>query len=104
MRKRKIFEGFDEEGTPDMKYYAFDWDENILEMPTKIILKDKDGEEVPMSTEDFAHYRGMLDKKEDFEYNGHTVVGFASNPFRYFTVEGDKNFIVDSMLAKLGPS
>ena len=104
MKRRRIREGFDESGTPDMKYYAFDWDDNILEMPTKIILRDEEGDEVPMSTEDFAHYRGNLDKKEPFEYNGHTIVGFAERPFRYFTVEGDKNFIVDVMMAKQGPA
>ena len=37
---KNILEGIDEEGTPDMKYYAFDWDDNIMIMPTKIILKD----------------------------------------------------------------
>ena len=41
IRNRKyIVEGIDETGTPDMKYYAFDWDDNIMTMPTKIILKD----------------------------------------------------------------
>ena len=40
-----------------MKYYAFDWDDNIAIMPTKIVLEDKDGDEVGMSTEDFAEYR-----------------------------------------------
>jgi len=104
MERRKLREGFDDTGTPDMKYYAFDWDDNILEMPTKIILQDENGNEVPMSTEDFAQYRGNLDSKEPFEYDGHMVVGFAANPFRYFTVEGDKNFVVDAMLAKLGPA
>jgi hypothetical protein len=34
-------EGFDDVGTPDMKYYAFDWDDNIMMMPTKIIVKDE---------------------------------------------------------------
>ena len=44
IRNRKyIVEGIDETGTPDMKYYAFDWDDNIMTMPTKIILKDEDG-------------------------------------------------------------
>ena len=39
LMKRFILEGFNEESTPDMKYYAFDWDDNIVSMPTKIILK-----------------------------------------------------------------
>ena len=32
--------------TPELKYYAFDWDDNIVHMPTKIILIDADGDEV----------------------------------------------------------
>jgi len=100
---KKLLEGIDETGTPDMKYYAFDWDDNIMIMPTKIILKDDNDNEVPMSTEDFAEYRTEIGK-EPFEYEGHTIVGFADTPFRYFTVTGDKNFIVDSMVAKEGPA
>jgi hypothetical protein len=104
MKKYKTLrEGLDETGTPDMKYYAFDWDDNIMYMPTKIIVKDEEGEEVPMSTEDFAEYRTEIGK-EPFEYEGHQIVGFADLPFRYFTVTGDKNFIVDSMTAKEGPA
>lgn len=102
-RKSYILEGFTEEGAPDMKYYAFDWDDNIMFMPTKIVVKDEDGQEVGMSTEDFAHNR-MKIGKEDFEYNGHKIVGYAENPFRYFREEGDKRFIIDSMLAKKGPA
>lgn len=101
--KNKLKEGIDESGTPDMKYYAFDWDDNIVTMPTKIILKDEDGDEVGMSTEDFAEYRTEVGK-EPFEYQGHTIVGFAELPFRNFTTTGDKDFIVDAMLAKTGPA
>ena len=43
-------------GTPDMKYYAFDWDDNVVHMPTKIMLRTEDGDEVGMSTDDFAEY------------------------------------------------
>ena len=99
MRLKSVNEGITETGTPDMKYYAFDWDDNILIMPTKIILKDNKNDEVGMSTEDFAEYR-MKIGKEPFEYNGHNIVGFAENPFRYFSVEGDKQFIIDSLLGK----
>jgi len=41
-------------GTPSLKYYAFDWDDNIMVMPTKIMVLDENGNEVGMSTEDFA--------------------------------------------------
>ena len=101
--KRQLREGFKGEGTPDMKYYAFDWDDNIVHMPTKIMLKTEDGDEVGMSTDDFAEYRGKIGK-EDFEYNGDTIVGFGEDPFKNFRTAGDKDFLVDAMRAKLGPA
>jgi len=101
--KRQLREGFKGEGTPDMKYYAFDWDDNIVHMPTKIILKTEDGDEVGMSTDDFAEYRGIIGK-EPFEYNGETIVGYGDDPFKNFRTEGDKDFLIDAMRAKLGPA
>tara|TARA_B110000503_G_scaffold29553_2_gene47447 strand:- start:7651 stop:8499 length:849 start_codon:yes stop_codon:yes gene_type:complete len=101
--KRQLIEGFKGEGTPDMKYYAFDWDDNIVHMPTKIVLKTEDGDEVGMSTDDFAEYRSKIGK-EDFDYNGDIIVDFAEDPFRNFRTEGDKNFLIDAMRAKLGPA
>jgi hypothetical protein len=103
MNFKRISEGVLESGSPDMKYYAFDWDDNILIMPTKIILKDRKDKEVGMSTEDFAEHR-MDIGKEPFDYNGYEIVGFAENPFRFFGVEGDKQFIIDSLLGKPGPA
>jgi hypothetical protein len=58
-----------------MKYYAFDWDDNLMYMPTKIYLKDDNGRSVGMSTEDFAEYRTEIGK-EPFEYEGRTIVSF----------------------------
>jgi hypothetical protein len=72
-------------------------------MPTKIILKTDDGDEVGMSTDDFAEYRSKIGK-EDFEYNGDTIVGFGEDPFKNFRTAGDKDFLVDAMRAKLGPA
>jgi hypothetical protein len=100
---KKLFESIDETGTPDMKYYAFDWDDNIMSMSTQVITVDEDGDEVGISTEDFAQFRTLIGE-EPFEYDGHTIVGFSEEPFKYFRVEGDKQFIVDSMLAKPGPA
>ena len=86
-----------------MKYYAFDWDDNIVHMPTKIMLKTENGDEVGMSTDDFAEYRSIIGK-EDFDYNGDTIVGFGEDPFRNFRTAGDKDFLIDAMRAKLGPA
>ena len=101
--RQQIREGFKGEGSPDMKYYAFDWDDNIVHMPTKIILKTEDDGEIGMSTDDFAEYRGEIGKKP-FEYKGETIVGYAEEPFRNFRTQGDKDFLIDSMRAKLGPA
>jgi hypothetical protein len=103
MRKYKINEGFDESGTPDMKYYAFDWDDNVVHMPTKIILKTEDGDEVGMSTDDFAEYRHIIGK-EPFNYKGDVIVGYTEEPFKNFQTPGDKNFLIDAMRADLGPA
>jgi hypothetical protein len=89
--------------SPDLKYYAFDWDDNIVHMPTKIILVDKNNDEVEMTTDDFAKFRHQVGKKP-FKYNGKIITDFASNPFRNFKVGGDRNFIIDAMRAKLGPA
>lgn len=101
--KKEFTEGFVDESTPDLKYYAFDWDDNIVHMPTEIMLEDEKGNEVGMSTEDFAEFRSTIGKKP-FNYKGKKIVGFAPNAFRFFRTEGDKKFITDAMRAKLGPA
>ena len=101
--QKQITEGFDPEGNPDLKYYAFDWDDNIVTMPTQIITVDEDGNEVGISTEDFATYREIIGIKP-FSYKGKTIVNYAEEPYRNFRVNGDKAFIIDSLLATPGPS
>lgn len=98
-----LLEDFYEKGTPDMKYYAFDWDDNIVYMPTEIMLIDDVGDEVGMSTHDFAKYRLEIGKNE-FKYRGTTIVGYSENPFRQFRVEGDEGFLSDVLIAKKGPA
>ena len=101
---KKVFtEGFKSEGTPDLKYYAFDWDDNIVHMPTKILVQDESGNEVGMSTDDFAEFRHQIGK-EPFSYKGNTIVGYSDSPFRNFRTDGDKSFLVDAMRAKTGPA
>jgi hypothetical protein len=103
--RRYLTEGIDPTtGEPDFKYYAFDWDDNILMMPTQIMLKSEQGQEVPMGTADFAEYRTLIGK-EPFDYEGFSIAGFAEEPFRNFRhPTGDEQFITDSMSAELGPS
>lgn len=101
--KQIISEIIQDQIKPTMKYYAFDWDDNLMYMPTKIYLKNEDGESVGMSTEDFAEYRSEIGK-EPFEYEGDTIVGFDDDAFRDFKVTGDKKFVVDAMKAPTGPA
>ena len=101
--KEIISEIIQDQMKPTMKYYAFDWDDNLMYMPTKIYLKDENGKSVGMSTEDFAEYRTEVGK-EPFDYEGHTIVGFDDDAFRDFKVTGDKKFLVDSMKAPIGPA
>jgi hypothetical protein len=89
--KQIISEIIHDQMKPTMKYYAFDWDDNLMYMPTKIYTKDDKGKVVGMSTEDFAEYRTEIGK-EPFDYEGHTIVGFDENPFRDFNVPGDEGF------------
>ena len=74
-------------------YYAFDWDDNILHMPTEIIVKNEKGEEVGMSTQDFAEYRSLIGV-ENFVYQNETIVGFANDAFRYFRDSVDPNVFI----------
>lgn len=101
--KKLINEIIDETSTPVMKYYAFDWDDNLMFMPTKIYLLDDNDNTVGMSTEDFAEYRTEIGK-EPFKYEGHTIVGFDKEPFRDFGVKGDNKFLIDAMKAPTGPA
>ena len=95
----KILREFEEIEIP-MKYYAFDWDDNLMYMPTKMYLKSEDGNEVGMGTEDFATYRTKIGK-EPFEYEGEMIENFADEPFRDFKVGGDKKFLRDVMTSEL---
>ena len=100
----EIAEGIDEEGKHDGKYYAFDWDDNLLEMPTEIILKSETGEKVGMSTADFAEYREEIGKKE-FKYKGKTITGYSDDPFSFFRhPTGDEQFMKDTLIAPLAPA
>ena len=101
--KRQLIEGFKGEVTPDMKYYAFDWDDNLMYMPTKIMVMTENEDEIGMSTEDFAEHRHQIGV-EDFTYKGSTIVGYSPNPFIYFREKGENKFIIDSMIAPVGPS
>jgi hypothetical protein len=90
-----------------LKFYAFDWDDNILYMPTKIHM-DKliDGEWVPtdVSTAEFADVRN--DKENWRILNNDPDEAFSE--FRDFGPRGENAFLDDAKSAissnKLGPA
>lgn len=44
-----------DDGGLHLRYHIFDWDDNIVHMPTKILMEDvKDGTPVPLSTSESA--------------------------------------------------
>jgi hypothetical protein len=45
-----------------LKYYLFDWDDNLLYMPSQIYLLNKEGFEVAISTGEYAIIRKHIDK------------------------------------------
>jgi hypothetical protein len=85
-------------------YYAFDWDDNILMMPTKIIMQKKVGDEwieQPVSTAEFAEVRTDTENwRIDYD------VAFIE--FRDQGERGDNAFLEDARTAisqqKLGPA
>lgn len=85
-------------------YYAFDWDDNILMMPTKILMEKKVGDdwaETYVSTAEFAEVRGDTENWR-IDYNK------AFSEFRDNGPRGDSAFLEDVITAisqqKLGPA
>ena len=88
----KLFEEFS--GGVELHYYAFDWDDNILHMPTKILMDKKVGEDwkpVSVSTAEFAEVRN--DKENYRLRDNNPTVAFSE--FRDSGARGDVAFIED---------
>jgi hypothetical protein len=81
------------------KGHSFDWDDNIINMPTKIHLEKKvngEWEDYDVSTEDFRHERHNIDGKN---------MRLKSNAFEDFTTEIFINHTEDAIKNKeYGPS
>ncbi len=99
----EIEEGFDDSDYPDLKYYAFDWDDNIVHMPTKILVETVDGEIVGMSTEDYEIFKDRIGKNV-FEYEGKKIKKFADNALINFGEKRQDRFIPEALLAEPAPA
>lgn len=92
------------DGSNYLLYYAFDWDDNILMMPTKILMEKKVGDEwleEYVSTAEFAEVRGDTENWR-VDYNK------AFSEFRDNGPRGDRAFLEDVISAisqrRLGPA
>ncbi len=92
----------DDVRTRDFKYYIFDWDDNILHMPTKILMEHKgaDGEwrPVELSTSSFALVR------TDVEHYRPPASGGWKAAFRNFAdpeKEDEPNFFLEDTMSAL---
>ena len=85
--------------TRDFKYYIFDWDDNILHMPTKIRMEHRcdDGswEPVEVSTATFAMIRS------DVAHYRPPQVGGWNAAFRNFADEPGRNTFIEDTIAAL---
>ena len=92
---RKIPFVNEEVATRDFKYYIFDWDDNILHMPTKIIMEHKDDDgvwrEVEVSTSTFALVRA------DEEHYRAPKGGWAQAFKNFEDCPDRENFILDTL-------
>lgn len=98
-----------EDNNSDMylKMYAFDWDDNILNMPTVIHMEKREGNSWVhklVSTSDFSEIRS--DKINWRFYKNDPNEAFSE--FRDFGPRGDKAFLEDTIVSiknkKFGPS
>lgn len=105
LKFNKFIEGRDEKNV--LLMYAFDWDDNILNMPTVIHMDNLvDGEWIPtdVSTSEFAEVRSHADSWRII--NNNPEQAFAE--FRDFGTRGERAFLEDTMKAiqrgSLGPA
>lgn len=83
------------EGKVKLKYYAFDWDDNLIKMPTKILFKDvKNGGIKEIDTHKFALIRSQLNEL-GLEYlpNEGSFINFRDND------KANEEFIHDAVSA-----
>jgi hypothetical protein len=95
-----------------LKYYMFDWDDNIFITNSRIYLYNINHKEVPITTKEYSKIKHLFNDKsclviEPFEYNNETIIGlsnfdkgFAFRDFSYNLI----SFLHDVQNSKLGPS
>jgi hypothetical protein len=92
-RFKRLYESLSYD-TITLRYWAFDWDDNILDMPTKILMDQKVGDNwlpVEVSTAEFAKVRTDV---ENYRIRNNSAAE-AFSEFRDTGSRGDSAFIED---------
>lgn len=84
------------------KYYAFDWDDNLLYMPTKVIGEDSHGNELELSTGEYSLVKESVMMGKPSVVGGRILKSFPENAFNNF--RRDDLFLNEARAAKLGPA
>jgi hypothetical protein len=84
------------------KYYAFDWDDNLLYMPTKVIGEDSHGNELELSTGEYSLVKESVMIGKPSVVGGRILKSFPENAFNNF--RRDDLFLNEAREAKLGPA
>ena len=75
-------------------FNCYDWDDNIIYMPTNIVLFHKENnEEVFLTTEQFAHYRSLIGRNKNFyiNKNNHFSEEGEKRNFKNYEIRGDSH-------------
>ena len=89
----KRFEQFSEQG-PELHYFALDWDDNILHMPTKILMDKKVGDQWQPTEVSTAKFAEVRNDKENYRLrNDNPTEAFSE--FRDTGLRGSDAFLED---------
>ena len=91
---KKFSEFIFESNSLELHFYSFDWDDNILHMPTVIHMDKKEGSNwipVDVSTSEFAKVRN---DKENYRLRNDDS-SFAFSEFRDSGPRGESAFLLD---------
>ena len=95
-----------------LKYYMFDWDDNLFITNSRIYLYNKNSEEVPITTREYSKLKHLFNDKtcmvyKEFDYNGQTIIGLSCFDKGYAFRDFSRNlpsFLYDVENSELGPS
>jgi len=86
---------------PLLPSWNFDWDDNIMYMPTKIILFEKGtGRELPVTTAEFAGIHDQIGKPGKYE-NYEIIENDQTGSFRNFRDQPGVNHFLDDIIKNI---